>query len=116
MSFAVPAGGWEIKRGDEDYPDTLEDLSSPPDVIYGLGDPRVLACPSLAIVGARRATPYGLAIAEMAARVASECNVVVVSGGRWAASRRGPCGALVWRQNRRGVGMRCRCGLPVHVA
>ena len=81
MSFSGPAGGWEIRRGDEDYPDALEDLSSPPDVIYGLGDPRVLACPSLAIVGARRATPYGLAIAEMAARVASECNVVVVSGG-----------------------------------
>lgn len=33
------------------------------------------------MVGARRATPYGIAVAEMAGRVAAECDVVVVSGG-----------------------------------
>ena len=72
---------WELARGEEGYPAALEDLQSPPERIYGIGDPSALVRPSIAIVGARRATPYGLAIAEMAARVAVECGVSVVSGG-----------------------------------
>lgn len=72
---------WEIAQGEEGYPDVFEELPSPPERLYGMGDIQVLASPSLAVVGARRATPYGLSIAEMAARVAAECGVCVVSGG-----------------------------------
>lgn len=73
--------GWVIRRGDPGWPVQLEDLASPPERIFGIGDARALEGPCISIVGARRATPYGLAVAEMAARVAVECGVTVVSGG-----------------------------------
>lgn len=72
---------WEITPSDELYPASLKDLDNPPKRLYGLGDPTALASSSLAIIGARKATPYGLAVAEMAGRIAAECGITVVSGG-----------------------------------
>lgn len=72
---------YEVRLGDAAYPASLEDLESPPDVLYVVGDPAALSERSISIIGARRATPYGLAAAEMAGRVAAECGVTVVSGG-----------------------------------
>lgn len=72
---------WELARGERGWPEGLEDLARPPERIFGLGSVEVLSTPCLAVVGARRATPYGLAIAEMAARTAAGCGVTVVSGG-----------------------------------
>ena len=74
-------GGWEIERGERGWPELLEDLQSPPERLYGMGDVEALSTPCISVVGARRASPYGLAIAEMAARVAVGCDVTVVSGG-----------------------------------
>lgn len=74
-------GGWELERGERGWPAALEDLRVPPERLYGLGSVEALSTPCLAVVGARRATPYGLAIAEMAARTAVGCGVTVVSGG-----------------------------------
>lgn len=81
MGATAPHDGWELGRGEGGYPSALLDLASPPEVLYGRGDPASLEGPCLSIVGARRATPYGIAIAEMAARVAAEHGVTVVSGG-----------------------------------
>ena len=72
---------WILTRGDAYYPKCLEDLHSPPRVLYGIGDPTLLSTPMLSVIGARRATPYGIAIAEMTARVAVDYGVTVVSGG-----------------------------------
>lgn len=72
---------WEIRRGEDGWPSALEELSPPPDRVFGCGDPAALLAPALAVVGARRATPYGLSVAAMAGRVAAECGVAVVSGG-----------------------------------
>ena len=72
---------WILTRGDTYYPKCLEDLHSPPRVLYGIGDPTLLSTPMLSVIGARRATPYGIAIAEMTARVAVDYGVTVVSGG-----------------------------------
>ena len=72
---------WEISSEDEDYPKELLLLNHPPEVIYGIGDRSVLQAPCMSVIGARRATPYGLAIAEMAGRCAADNNIVVVSGG-----------------------------------
>ncbi len=72
---------WELTRGDALYPTALEDLPDPPQRLYGLGNPEVLSERSLSIIGARKATPYGLAAASLGGRVAAECDVVVVSGG-----------------------------------
>ena len=79
--MGAPADGWIIERGKVGWPDAFEELSNPPERIYGRGDPESLLGPCISIVGARRATPYGLSIAEMAARISVECGVTVVSGG-----------------------------------
>ena len=70
-----------VEKGDERYPAMLLDLSSPPERLYCKGSPEALSRPSISIVGARRATPYGVAAAKMAGRIAAECGLVVVSGG-----------------------------------
>lgn len=72
---------WVLSRGEQGYPSALEDLAAPPEALFGIGCPEALAGPCLSIVGARRATPYGLSVAEMAARVAVECGITVISGG-----------------------------------
>lgn len=72
---------WSVRRGDGRYPPMLEDLPNPPERLNGVGDPDSLLTPCISIVGARRATPYGLSVAEMAGRVAAECGLTVVSGG-----------------------------------
>lgn len=77
----MPESRFELERGDYMYPEALNDLENPPARLYVRGDPSVLKAPSLSIVGARAATPYGLAISEMAARLAVEAGLVVVSGG-----------------------------------
>ena len=72
---------WELARDDEGYPPALLDLPDPPQRLYGLGDAGALSRPCLSVIGARRATPYGLAAARLAGRVAAQSDVVVVSGG-----------------------------------
>lgn len=62
------------------YPRRLREIGRPPKELYVIGDPEALdEC--VAIVGARRATPYGLGCAETFARMAAEKGVCVVSGG-----------------------------------
>ncbi|MBQ6394752.1 MAG: DNA-protecting protein DprA, partial [Atopobiaceae bacterium] len=78
---------WELHVDDEGYPEALRDISDIAPVIYGIGDPEALSRPCISIVGARRATPYGLAIAKMAASIAVECGVCVVSGGAMGCDR-----------------------------
>ena len=73
---------WELRRGDAMFPKALEtDATRHIDVLYGVGDPAALDMSSVSVIGARRATPYGLAVAEMAGRVAAESSICVVSGG-----------------------------------
>lgn len=78
---------WELRVEDERYPELLRDIADIAPVIRGIGDPEVLNLPCFSIVGARRATPYGLAIARMAAKAAVECGVCVVSGGAMGCDR-----------------------------
>lgn len=94
MTEQRPQGGWELTPDDDAYPPALRDLPSPPERVFGLGDPRALHGPSISIVGARRATPYGLAVAQMAGRVAAECGITVVSGGAMGCDRAAGMAAL----------------------
>lgn len=71
---------FELRIGCEGYPDQLAQSPDPPAVIYGVGDPEALV-PGLAVVGARRATPYGLTAARMMAGWAAAAGYVIVSGG-----------------------------------
>lgn len=78
----APTGGprWEIARGDAGYPEALLRADKPPERLYVIGDPAALE-EGLAIVGARKATPYGAGCARRFARMAAERGVVVISGG-----------------------------------
>lgn len=72
---------YTLSLGDSGYPEALKDLEKPPQTLYAIGDLALLDQVSLAVIGARRATPYGLAVAQMAGVVAAQCGVPVVSGG-----------------------------------
>lgn len=62
------------------FPPALRNVRNPPGRLYVAGDPHALQ-EGLAVVGARKATPYGLACAERFSRMAAECGVAVISGG-----------------------------------
>ncbi len=62
------------------YPERLLRIADPPVLLGVLGDPRVLSAPSVAIVGARAASVYGLSVARSLAASLAAAGVVVVSG------------------------------------
>lgn len=70
----------EIERGCKGYPVALESIARPPDVLYVIGDTGALV-EGLAVVGARRATPYGENVARMLAGMAARRGITIVSGG-----------------------------------
>lgn len=73
----------DMHRGDELYPLSLNGMENPPEVIHLLGNPEVFRGDHLSVIGARKATPYGLATSAMAGRIAAECGITVVSGGAY---------------------------------
>lgn len=70
----------EIGIGEADYPDALSKIPHPPKRLYVVGNVGSLV-PGLAVIGARKATPYGLSCARRFARIASEKGVNIISGG-----------------------------------
>jgi DNA processing protein len=62
------------------YPGYLREIFDPPFVLYCEGDPEALENPAVAVVGARRPTPYGRAVAEKLAGDLAGRGCVVVSG------------------------------------
>ncbi len=77
----VEKKGWRLlTRDDESYPELLKEIFDPPFVLYVAGDPGILAQPAVAVVGARRPTPFGRAVAERLARDLASRGLVVVSG------------------------------------
>ncbi|MDX6581577.1 MAG: processing protein [Solirubrobacterales bacterium] len=76
---------WELGRDANDYPPMLHDLNGNEQPhLYGVGDRAALARlrdePAVTIVGARRASSYGLRVAEDLARDLALAGVTVVSG------------------------------------
>ena len=84
---------WELHPKDPEYPPLLAASPSPPRTLYVAGDPARLA-PGLGIVGARKATPYGLWAAERFATAAGERGVTVVSGAAIGCDRAAQAAAL----------------------
>ena len=64
---------------DESYPEYLKNIYDPPVILYMKGN-----MPEeekyLAVVGSRKATSYGLNMAEVVSRELSKCGITVVSG------------------------------------
>ena len=90
------AGLFAICCHDPAYPPKLGELGDGPAVVYGAGAQsrlaELVAEPAVAVVGARRASAYGLEVARELARGLSAARVTVVSGlalGIDAAAHRG---------------------------
>lgn len=65
---------------DRRYPSYLREVFDPPFVLYCAGKVEALRDPSVSIVGARRPSPYGRAVAERLAQDLAERGLIVVSG------------------------------------
>jgi DNA processing protein len=70
-----------IVLGDDSYPVLLKEIIDPPLALHFRGDVSLLARPSLAIVGSRKASPYGVNAAEALSRQIAGTGIVIVSGG-----------------------------------
>lgn len=106
---AAAAGARIVTLDDPDYPPSLGDLELPPPVLYCRGS--LPEPPALAMVGSRRADPYGLAAADLFASRLAEAGLVIVSGAARGIDRRAHEAAL-----RPGAGRTVAvlgCGLDV---
>lgn len=65
---------------DPDYPYLLQQIPDPPFVLFNQGDINLLSRPSVAIVGSRRASRYGLAVAERLGSQLGSLGIAVTSG------------------------------------
>ncbi|MBW1877713.1 MAG: DNA-protecting protein DprA, partial [Deltaproteobacteria bacterium] len=63
-----------------DYPARLRELPAPPPFVCVQGDLDCLGAPAIAVVGTRRCTAYGVAVARHLAGALAAAGVVVVSG------------------------------------
>jgi DNA processing protein len=89
-------GGRMLVLDQPDYPPLLALLDDAPPVLFVLGDPAVLTCRAVALVGGRNASANGLRIAETLAAELAGAGLVVVSGlarGIDAAAHEGALGA-----------------------
>jgi DNA processing protein len=71
-----------LRPRDSLFPDRLGAIFDPPPSLYvrGDGDPELLACRSVAVVGARACSPYGAQVARMLGRELAAAGVAVISG------------------------------------
>ncbi len=80
LAWANEPGNAILTLSDAAYPASLLHTADPPSLIYLKGRVDLLQAPALAIVGARNATPQGLANAEAFARSFSAAGLTVISG------------------------------------
>lgn len=88
VSGMIAVVRWE----DPSYPGPLRTIADPPRTLYLRGTLRDEDRTAVAVVGARRASAYGVAVAEWLGRDLARCGVAVVSGlarGIDAAAHRG---------------------------
>ncbi len=81
-----------LRFGDEGYPEPLAAIHSPPPILYLRGTLRPQDRVAVAIVGSRKGTSYGIAMAERISGELAQRGVTVVSGmarGIDAAAHRG---------------------------
>ena len=80
---------------DSDWPQTLSDLAAPPIALVVKGDPKLLTGDSLAIVGTRNPTQYGVRIAQDFAAGFVDREWSIISGGAYGIDAAAHKGALV---------------------
>lgn len=85
-----------ISIQDEDYPERLKNIYSPPYIIYvkgRLGD--IDAEPAIAVIGTRKASPYGLRMGRKLGFEIAKCGGTVISGLTEGIDAAGAEGALL---------------------
>ena len=80
LHAALKGAKREIALGDAGYPAALAAIPRPPKRLYVVGDPSAMQ-EGLAVVGARRATPYGRKAAKLFAGMAARRGIAIISGG-----------------------------------
>lgn len=70
-----------LSLADPDYPAILREIADPPPLLYLRGKRDALLGENLAVVGARRASPYGIEIAGGLGESLASSGLCVVSGG-----------------------------------
>jgi len=80
LALAKKLGLKIITQDDADYPENLKNIYDPPIVLYVKGELKEEDKLSLAIVGSRRASFYGLSSAEKFAYALAEKGFTIVSG------------------------------------
>lgn len=76
------------------YPQAFLNIAHPPKILHVIGNCELLNKPALSIIGARRATPYGLSCASYFAHVAAEAGITISSGGAHGCDSQAHKGAL----------------------
>jgi DNA processing protein len=74
------SGAELVTIGDPRYPPALRDIFDPPPVLFARGRVELLQSLSLGVVGTRRPTPYGMAVAERLSADLAHAGLVIVSG------------------------------------
>jgi DNA processing protein len=88
------AKGWRwVTPGEDDYPGLLQATSDPPLGLFVRG--RLCHSPAVAVVGSRKATPYGRQVARLLGEELGRGGVVVVSGMARGVDEAAHRGALV---------------------
>jgi DNA processing protein len=91
-SFTLPDGVRILELGDPEYPENLRLASDPPPALFVRGGLMPRDDIAVAIVGTRKASPYGKALAARIARELAAAGVTIVSGAAYgidAAAHRG---------------------------
>lgn len=88
-AFEEAAAQWErckqlgiqvIALHDGEYPSLLREIYDPPILLFACGKVELLGSVKVALVGSRRATAYGIAVAERLSRDLAAAGLAVVSG------------------------------------
>ena len=91
------AGAAVVTMTDPRYPQRLREIFDPPILLFTRGRIELLESLTLAVVGTRRPTPYGLAVTERLAGDLARAGLTIVSGmarGIDTAAHRGALGAV----------------------
>ena len=83
-----------LSFGNDPYPEVLYALSDPPPLLFAEGDLTRVWQPMIAIVGSRKSSAAGVALARRWGRELSDCGVAVVSGGARGIDQAAHTGAL----------------------
>jgi DNA processing protein len=76
----IPSGARIMALTEQAYPSKLKNIPDPPPILYYEGDIAIFERPTLAVVGSRRPTDYGLRLTSRIVGELAGAGVVIISG------------------------------------